>query len=230
MIERVKKELSAAKRFTQPLDLKLAAKPRQHHGIHSSYAGSLCKYYRYLAALFLLLTRPSQSEEIKVATEHPFLTAAGKLELEADKLSEWLAQDRIYALCGYPKFIASLIGALPLSSSAGQRSSQDLLSLFSFALANIDREVGFFDSLGPRFNLDLQFVAPSKSKLQGGLVNPTTKAYVDLLIATGAEAGRNGGLEEALVLLWGMEKVSKSCSRSILPSGSSQAPSHRSTL
>ncbi|GAA5835702.1 hypothetical protein JCM5353_000160 [Sporobolomyces roseus] len=147
------------------------------------------------------------SDEIKVATQHPFLTAAGRLELEADKLSEWLTQDRIYALCGYPKFIASLICALPLSSTAAQRSSRELLSLFSFALANIAREVGFFDSLGPRFNLDLNFVAPSASKLQGGLVNPTTKAYVDLLIATGAEAGKNGGLEEALVLLWGMEKI-----------------------
>lgn len=35
-----------------------------------------------------------------------------------------------------------------------------------------------------------------------------TRAYVNLLIATGAEAGRNGGgMEEGLILLWAMEKV-----------------------
>ncbi|GAA5893843.1 uncharacterized protein JCM6883_003653 [Sporobolomyces salmoneus] len=148
--------------------------------------------------------------ELKVAIEHPFLTAAGKHELAKDKLSEWLTQDRIYALCGYPKFIASLICALSLSSTSAQRQSQSLLGLFSFALANIDREVGFFDSLGPKYGLNLEFRPPttkSLGKLQGSLVKPTTKAYVDLLIATGAEAGKNGGLEEALVLLWGMEKI-----------------------
>lgn len=160
--------------------------------------------------------RTAQSSELSVAIEHPFLTAAGKHELGKDKLSEWLTQDRIYALCGYPKFIAQLILALPLSSTRAQRSSQSLLGLFSFALSNIDREVGFFDSLGPRYGLDLEFSPPpplsstnsiSLGKLQGRLVKPTTKAYVDLLIATGAEAGRNGDLAEALVLLWGMEKV-----------------------
>ncbi|GAA5982730.1 hypothetical protein JCM5350_006229 [Sporobolomyces pararoseus] len=148
--------------------------------------------------------------DLKVAIEHPFLKAAGTYELDKDKLSEWLTQDRIYALCGYPKFIASLISATPLSSTSSQRASQSLLGLFSFALSNIDREVGFFDSLGPKYGLDLEFPPPeSKSfgKLQGSLVKPTTKAYVDLLIATGAEAGINGGLEEALVLLWGMEKI-----------------------
>lgn len=157
-----------------------------------------------------LIARFLQGADLKVAIEHPFLKAAGTYELDKDKLSEWLTQDRIYALCGYPKFIASLISATPLSSTSSQRASQSLLGLFSFALSNIDREVGFFDSLGPKYGLDLEFPPPeSKSfgKLQGSLVKPTTKAYVDLLIATGAEAGINGGLEEALVLLWGMEKV-----------------------
>lgn len=164
--------------------------------------------------------------EVGVAVNHPFLKAAGELTLEPDTLSEWLTQDRIYALCGYPKFIAALILALPLSSTRHQQASQSLLGLLSFALSNIDREVGFFDSLGPKYGLDLEYSEPRRAeisnesttstssssrkalgKLQGSLVKPTTKAYVDLLIATGAEAGKNGGLEEALVLLWGMEKI-----------------------
>ncbi|GAA6061958.1 hypothetical protein JCM10212_002000 [Sporobolomyces blumeae] len=149
------------------------------------------------------------SKELDVAIEAPFLRAAGRRELSSDKLSEWLTQDRVYALCGYPKFIASCIAALPLSSAALQRSSQSLLGLFSFALSNIDREVAFFDSLGPKYGLDLAFAPPKGNigTLQGRLVKPTTKAYVDLLIATGAEAGKNGSLDEALVLLWGMEKI-----------------------
>lgn len=49
------------------------------------------------------LTRSSplqQSDEIAVATQHPFLAAAGRHELTRDKLSEWLTQDRCYALHG----------------------------------------------------------------------------------------------------------------------------------
>ncbi|CEQ39483.1 SPOSA6832_01003, partial [Sporobolomyces salmonicolor] len=150
------------------------------------------------------------SADIELTTTHPFLEAAGKHELSLDKLSEWLTQDRVYALHGYPKFIAQLITALPLSSTADQRSSQSLLSLFVYSLANIDREVSFFDSLSHTFGLDLSF-APPKGEvgaLQGKTVKPMTRAYVNLLIATGAEAGRNGGgIEEGLVLLWGMEVV-----------------------
>lgn len=41
-----------------------------------------------------------QSDEITVATQHPFLAAAGRHELTRDKLSEWLTQDRCYALHG----------------------------------------------------------------------------------------------------------------------------------
>ncbi|GAA5857981.1 hypothetical protein JCM1840_000992 [Sporobolomyces johnsonii] len=145
------------------------------------------------------------SADIELTTTHPFLEAAGKHELGLDKLSEWLTQDRVYALHG-----SQLITALPLSSTADQRSSQSLLSLFVYSLANIDREVSFFDSLSPKYGLDLSF-APPKAEvgpLQGKTVKPMTRAYVNLLIATGAEAGRNGGgIEEGLVLLWGMEMI-----------------------
>ncbi|BGP16273.1 hypothetical protein JCM10213_007717 [Rhodosporidiobolus nylandii] len=156
-----------------------------------------------------MLTR--YADEIKVATEAPFLEKAGRHELSRETLSEWLAQDRAYALQGYPKFIAQMITALPLSSPSQQSSATSLLSLFSYALSNIHREVTFFDSLGPRFGLDLSRAPPAsdgEGKLQGSRLKPLTKAYVDLLIATGAEAGRSGGgVEEGLVLLWAMEKI-----------------------
>ncbi|GAA5820316.1 hypothetical protein JCM11251_005570 [Rhodosporidiobolus azoricus] len=151
------------------------------------------------------------ADELKAATTHPFLVAAGKHELTSDKLSEWLTQDRAYALHGYPKFIAQLISALPLTSPSHQTASKSLLDLFSYSLANIAREVGFFDSLGPNYGLNLSFAPPTtaaEGKLQGKRLKPLTKAYIDLLHATGAEAGRSGGgIEEGLTLLWAMEKI-----------------------
>ncbi|BGP24697.1 transcription regulator PAB1642 [Rhodotorula toruloides] len=158
------------------------------------------------------------SDEITVATQHPFLAAAGRHELARDKLSEWLTQDRCYALHGYPKFIASLISALPLSSFPHQADAHKTLSLLSYALSNIDREVTFFDDLSSKYLVDLE-VSPDEEErdnklkrpigsLQGQVLRPTTRAYIDLMIATGAEASRNGGnLEEAIVLLWTMEKL-----------------------
>lgn len=42
----------------------------------------------------------TQADEIRIATQHPFLAAAGRHELSSAKLSEWLTQDRMYALHG----------------------------------------------------------------------------------------------------------------------------------
>lgn len=86
-------------------------------------------------------------------------------------------------------------------------------------MSNIHREVGFFDSLTPRFGIDLArrptatatANAHGAGKLEGALMRTNTRAYVSLLVATGAEANRNGGgMEEGLVLLWTMEKVRSS--------------------
>ncbi|GAA5843988.1 hypothetical protein JCM3766R1_004035 [Sporobolomyces carnicolor] len=152
------------------------------------------------------------ANELGVATKHAFLTEAGRRTLSREKLSEWLTQDRVYALSGYPKFVAGCISRLQLQSAQDQRTHKDLLGLFAFALSNIDREVDFFDSLGPKYDLDLEFRPPppsssssssSSASLQGSLVKPTTRAYVDLLVATGV----NASIDEQLVLLWGMEKI-----------------------
>ncbi|GAA6034019.1 hypothetical protein JCM8097_000652 [Rhodosporidiobolus ruineniae] len=175
--------------------------------------------------------------ELRVAAEAPFLAAAGKHELSREVLSEWLTQDRAYALHGYPKFIAGLISALPLSSPSHQTASQSLLGLFSYSIANIAREVGFFDSLDPKYGLDLSFQPPEgkEGKLQGKRVKPLTKAYVDLLLATGAEAGRTGeGVEEGLVLLWAMERIyfnawTFAASHTPSPSGSSSRTDNRTS-
>jgi len=105
-------------------------------------------------------------------------------------------------------------------------------------MSNIHREVGFFDSLTPRFGIDLArrptatAAVGEAGKLEGALMRTNTRAYVSLLVATGAEANRNGGgMEEGLVLLWAMEKVCPSFlfSRSLssfLPSSCRLSPLH----
>ncbi|TKA57917.1 hypothetical protein B0A53_00319, partial [Rhodotorula sp. CCFEE 5036] len=49
---------------------------------------------------FALTMLDRYSDEVRLATEHPFLNAAGRRELTREKLSEWLTQDRFYALHG----------------------------------------------------------------------------------------------------------------------------------
>lgn len=116
---------------------------------------------------------------------------------------------------------ASLISALPLASPPHQTKATETLALLAYALTNIARETEFFDSLPPRFLVDLE-ADPSPEErdvrfktnlgnLQGKMMRPITRAFVDLLISTGAEAGRiDGGMEEGIVLLWAMEKVGAS--------------------
>ncbi|GAA5983146.1 hypothetical protein JCM10908_000172 [Rhodotorula pacifica] len=190
--------------------------PEQAAGISNSMASEQKKDASKPSFAQIMLDR--YSDEVRLATEHPFLNAAGRRELTREKLSEWLTQDRFYALHGYPKFVASLIAALPLASPAHQTQAKDTLALLAYALTNIARETEFFDSLPPRFLVDLE-ADPSPEErdvrfktnlgnLQGKMMRPTTRAYVDLLISTGAEAGRiGGGMEEGIVLLWTMEKL-----------------------
>ncbi|CDZ97897.1 Thiaminase-2/PQQC [Phaffia rhodozyma] len=150
------------------------------------------------------------AKDVKLATTAPFLEKCGKHEISTEVLSDYLTQDKIYAFEGYPKFIAQLITRLPLSSP----SSRENLTLFSFALQNVVRETGFFDSLGDRFGLNVhQPVSHLRTKnsqkkddaesVAGSRLNENTKAYVDFLIATGAE----GNLDEGIVLLWAMERL-----------------------
>ncbi|KAL7412346.1 hypothetical protein BDY24DRAFT_392615 [Mrakia frigida] len=135
-------------------------------------------------------------DEVTAATTSPFLTAAGKHELSKEILSEYLTQDKIYAFVGYPKFIANLISHLPLLTPTA--STPSLLKLFSFALTNVARETSFFADTADNFGLTLS--QPPQSGAVFGILNSTTKAYVDFL--TGTE-----DLEEGLVLLWGMEQL-----------------------
>lgn len=143
-----------------------------------------------------LATVPTYAE----ATNHPFLAAAANGTLPADRLALWLSQDRIYASHAYPAFIGSLIASIPRDSSHGiysreERTNQHILSVMVYCLENVVREVNFFKETAEQWNLPLDVWKERKE----------TKDYT-------AEMGRiskSGRMEDALIFLWAMERVSR---------------------
>lgn len=192
-----------------------------------------------------LLALDATKDAYARATHHPFLRAAGQLTLSSPALAAWLTQDRLYALCGYGAFLGLLIARLPAPEAGpGDAHSQQhrrRLTVLAGAMANIDREVGFFEQVAQDNGLDLatQSLDSSADNQSLGLANPITRVraeahrcrwlsalcqlylmlirffpcpppsppsiqgYIDYMIAVAAR----GTFEEALVLLWAMEKV-----------------------
>lgn len=109
------------------------------------------------------------------ATQHPFLVSAGKLELSSASLQAWLTQDRLYALCGYASFLGILISKCPAPAAGPLDSTSKLhrkrLTVLAGAMVNIDREVGFFEDVAKKNNLDLN-VAKNTGL---GLLNEITR-------------------------------------------------------
>lgn len=170
-----------------------------------------------------LLSLPNTSESYKRATQHPFLAQAGMLALSTDSLQRWLTQDRLYALVGYSAFLGTLIAKLP-APIAGPSSPEGILhrrrlTVLAGAMANIDREVGFFEQVAKENGLDLA-TKPKPTAAQNevnshkqvpagsplvdlGLLNSITRGYIDFMVSTASR----GTFEEGLVLLWAMEKL-----------------------
>ena len=101
---------------------------------------------------------------------------------------------------------ANLISHLPLLHP--NPTTPGLLKLLSFALTNVARETSFFDDTAKAHGLSLE--QQPKSGAVFGIMNSTTKAYVDFL---GSMGKGEEGLAEGLVLLWGMEQVRPISSR-----------------
>ena len=132
------------------------------------------------------------------ATKHPFLTAAGEGILPLPRLALWLAQDRLYAAHGYPRFIGRLIAAIPYSSEHATTSKEEkqnarTLEVLVFCLQNVVREVGFFDDLGKAHGFNVN----------GWKERKGTRDY----LAEMARVSVEGEFFEGLVFLWAMEKV-----------------------
>jgi hypothetical protein len=156
-------------------------------------ANSMPSLPEHLASLS---TVPAYAE----ATRHPFLVAAANGSLSSDRLAFWLSQDRIYASHAYPAFIGSLIATIPRDSSHGiysreEQNNQHILSVMVYCLQNVVREVNFFKETAEQWGLPLDIWKERKG----------TKDYT----AEMTRISKNGRMEDALIFLWAMERVSR---------------------
>jgi hypothetical protein len=144
------------------------------------------------AHLLSISTQPTYSSATKT---HPFLTSAADGTLSNEQLSFWLCQDHIYAAHAYPRFIGSLISHIPFNQPHPcAEHSQTILEILVSALENVVREVKFFKSTANTWGLDYE----------GWEERRETRDYT----AEMARVSGTGRLEEGLLFLWAMEKVS----------------------
>jgi formylaminopyrimidine deformylase / aminopyrimidine aminohydrolase len=134
------------------------------------------------------------------ATEHEFLTTTGSGLLSDEHLSLYLSQDRLYAAHAYPKFIGLMLASIPFLSihdlhSRAEKFNRRILELLTYSLQNVVRETGFFVETAQKYGL----------KLEGWKERKATRDYTAEMVRIGASRS----LEDGLIFLWAMERVSK---------------------
>jgi thiaminase len=142
-----------------------------------------------------LLSISTQPTYLSATKNHPFLISAADGTLSDEQLSFWLCQDHIYAAYAYPRFIGSLISHIPFNQPHPcAEHSQAILEILVGALENIVREVKFFKSTAKTWGLDYEKWGERRE----------TRDYT----AEMARISGTGRIEEGLLFLWAMEKVS----------------------
>lgn len=161
------------------------------------------------------LLKVTNKSAFEKATKHPFLEAAGKGELPKEKLSQWLAQDRLYAQA-YVRFIGGLLTKVVLPTSDPHSRSkravpieQHVLDVLVEALNNIQRELKFFDEVAMEYGLDVTALSNQQSEnkhLGEGYLEPLyiTRAYVDLFMSASSPGVT---LLEGMTVLYATEYV-----------------------
>lgn len=132
------------------------------------------------------------------ATQHIFLQKAGNGTLSNAELSCFIAQDRLYAAHGYPRFIGHFLSSIPFSSSHSIKGEEEamnkrLVDIASVALQGVVGEVGLFTSISDKFGLGIEQWKEKKG----------TRDYLAEMVRVGA----TGNAGDCLVFLWAMEKV-----------------------
>ena len=94
------------------------------------------------------------------ATEHAFLTQAGKGTLSKDVLGLYLCQDRLFVAHSAIAFLGQVFAKIPFSSSRPFNSPrsqalQRIVRTIDYALKNVIREVNFFNDVAEKFGLDV---------------------------------------------------------------------------
>lgn len=145
------------------------------------------------------------SPPYSLATQHTFLTQAGKGILPHSRLALWLSQNRIYAGHAYPRFIGALISRIPfhqadLISGPREQHHQKILTILVKCLDNIVQEIGFVGEVASKWNLNME----------GFIERKGTRDYT----AAMARVASSGSFTDGLVFLWAMERVSLSIKRS----------------
>ncbi|KAH8103102.1 heme oxygenase-like protein [Cristinia sonorae] len=140
------------------------------------------------ASLTSHLTSLSTVRPYSAATEHAFLTQAGKGVVSKHALGLYLSQDRLYAAHGYVKFVGHILAKVPFSSSRPfdspyEKFLQHVVGVVEYSLRNVIRE----------FGLDVD----------GWKERKGTRDY----LAEMARISVEGSFEDSLIFLWAMERV-----------------------
>lgn len=131
----------------------------------------------------------------------PFLKQAGEGTLDPAVLSEWLAQDRLYAQ-NYINFAGALLSKIRLPVAVDSQSTEKKAArLVSFAVQNVIRELQFFEDTAARYNINLIPRWEGDGLAEVG-PNQTTRAYADLMLSA---TSPSASLLEGLTLLYATE-------------------------
>lgn len=161
------------------------------------------------------LLKSTSKAAFERATKHPFLEAAGKGEIPKNKLSQWLAQDRLYAQA-YVRFIGALLTKVVLPSCnpnnrqcRAATTEQHIFDILVESLNNIRRELKFFDEVSVEYNLDVTALTQEQAEdefMGAGLFEPRpiTRAYIDLFMSASSPGVT---LVEGLTVLFATEYV-----------------------
>lgn len=148
----------------------------------------------------------SHPEELKLATEAPFLKLAGQGKISKLQLSRWLSQDRLYAET-YICFITSLIARVSLPFAFVSDKSKSLrwriVKLLTGALENIQTEIEFFTTTAEKYGLNLEQPFHDDENQQFR-PEDATQQYMDLFRSFYNDATLP--LIEGMVVLWATEK------------------------
>ncbi|KAI5926761.1 hypothetical protein F4810DRAFT_653417 [Camillea tinctor] len=159
-----------------------------------------------------LLSSPETADLHQRATKSQFLELAGQGRLPRELLSRWLSQDRLYAQA-YVRFIGGLISRvhLPPEPTGGDPLPARILALLQTCLAEITRELRFFEDTARTYGLDLAAAgcptALGRTAPESFGPAPATRGYVELFDSFGAGGDPGRTLVDGLTVLWATERV-----------------------
>jgi thiaminase len=128
----------------------------------------------------LLSTSPHPTS-LRLATQPPFLRAAGLGQIPKPLLSAYLSQDRLYQHA-YVRLVGQLLSKIRFDSPASSdRLARKITNTLIDALVGIRNELDFFEAVAAKYGFALASVSSPGSSLLEGLVAlwATEKCYLE---------------------------------------------------